>query len=85
MRRSICTFAALLHQEKPSLSKMKLQNNFKEWKFKDPPNYAELPIDENPEYNIPVAVKNAVFSKVWQFSLLLILVVLNVNISSSSS
>lgn len=64
MRRGVCAFAALLQQEKPSIFKMKLNNNFKEWKFRDPPNYAELPINENPEYNIPMAVKNAVFSKV---------------------
>ncbi|CAH2268845.1 jg27172 [Pararge aegeria aegeria] len=38
--------------------------DFKQWKFRSPPNYAELPIDENPNYNEPVAVKNAVFSKV---------------------
>lgn len=38
--------------------------NLKEWKFKSSPSYAELPIDENPEYNVPTAVKNAVFSKV---------------------
>uniref|UniRef100_A0A2A4K2D8 Selenoprotein O n=1 Tax=Heliothis virescens TaxID=7102 RepID=A0A2A4K2D8_HELVI len=43
---------------------MKLVTNFKEWKFRDPPNYAALPIDENPEYNVPMAVKDAVFSKV---------------------
>ncbi|KAI5634205.1 hypothetical protein NE865_13075 [Phthorimaea operculella] len=43
---------------------MKLVSDIKEWKFKSPPNYAELPIDDNPEYNVPVAVKNAVFSKV---------------------
>ncbi|CAB3246115.1 unnamed protein product [Arctia plantaginis] len=38
--------------------------NEKEWKFRESPNYAALPIDENPEYNVPVAVKDAVFSKV---------------------
>ncbi|KAG6443077.1 hypothetical protein O3G_MSEX002685 [Manduca sexta] len=43
---------------------MKLFTDFKEWRFEDPPSYAELPIDDNPEYMVPVAVKNAVFSKV---------------------
>ncbi|KAJ8711252.1 hypothetical protein PYW07_008494 [Mythimna separata] len=43
---------------------MKPVTNFKEWKFRDTPNYAALPIDENPEYNVPMAVKDAVFSKV---------------------
>ncbi|XP_053617364.1 protein adenylyltransferase SelO-like [Plodia interpunctella] len=65
MRRSFCVLASLLHEPKAVKvgGKMKI-NNFKEWKFKEPPVYAELPIDENPEYNVPVAVKNAVFSKV---------------------
>ncbi|PZC83439.1 hypothetical protein B5X24_HaOG207422 [Helicoverpa armigera] len=43
---------------------MKPVTNFKEWKFRDPPNYAALPIDENPEYNVPMAVIDSVFSKV---------------------
>ncbi|XP_047999671.1 protein adenylyltransferase SelO-like [Leguminivora glycinivorella] len=65
MKRAFCVFAALLNDSTVrAVSKMKLMNNFKEWKFKYPPNYAELPIDENPAYNEPVAVKNAVFSKV---------------------
>ncbi|CAK1552374.1 unnamed protein product [Leptosia nina] len=41
----------------------KLISDFREFKFKNP-SYAELPINDNPEYNIPVAVNNAVFSKV---------------------
>ncbi|KPJ11664.1 UPF0061 protein [Papilio machaon] len=41
-----------------------LIRDLKSWKFRNPPNYAELPINEDPEYNVPVAVKNAVFSKV---------------------
>ncbi|CAG4931698.1 unnamed protein product [Colias eurytheme] len=42
----------------------KLINDFKDFKFKSPPSYAELPINENPEYNVPVAVNHAIFSKV---------------------
>lgn len=65
MKRAFCVFTALLHDQKIAVSSMaKLVSDFKEWKFKNPPNYAVLPIDESPEYNIPVAVKNAVFSKV---------------------
>lgn len=65
MKRAFCVFSALLHDQKIAVSSMaKLVSDFKEWKFKNPPNYAVLPIDESPEYNIPVAVKNAVFSKV---------------------
>ncbi|KAL0818565.1 hypothetical protein ABMA28_009004 [Loxostege sticticalis] len=65
MKRTFCIAAALLTDTKPMMvGGRKLVNNFKEWKFKEPPVYAELPIDENPEYNVPVAVKNAVFSKV---------------------
>lgn len=57
--------AALMNEQKHSvIGKMKPVTNFKEWKFRDPPNYAALPIDENPEYNVPMAVKDAVFSKV---------------------
>ncbi|XP_073947942.1 protein adenylyltransferase SelO-like [Choristoneura fumiferana] len=65
MKRAFCVFAALYDHSAPqAVNKMKLISNFKEWKFKSPPSYAELPIDENPAYNEPVAVKNAVFSKV---------------------
>ncbi|XP_045454023.1 protein adenylyltransferase SelO-like [Melitaea cinxia] len=65
MKRAFCVFTALLHDQKITVSSMaKLVSDFKEWKFKNPPNYAVLPIDESPEYNVPVAVKNAVFSKV---------------------
>lgn len=65
MKRAFCVFAALYDcSGLQAVNKMKLISNFKEWKFKTPPNYAELPIDENPAYNEPVAVKNAVFSKV---------------------
>ncbi|XP_060806719.1 protein adenylyltransferase SelO [Amyelois transitella] len=64
MKRAFCVFTTLLHERKVHIgSKMKI-SNMKDWKFKEPPVYAELPIDENPEYNVPVAVKNAVFSKV---------------------
>lgn len=62
MRRALCLLTTLVHEYK-NMS-MKNTKNFKEWKFKEPPSYAELPIDDNPEYNVPVAVKNAVFSKV---------------------
>lgn len=61
MRRSLFALAAL--NQGVLTGKMKL-TNFKDWKFRDPPSYAALPIDENPEYNVPMAVKNAVFSKV---------------------
>ncbi|CAH0758459.1 unnamed protein product [Diatraea saccharalis] len=67
MRRSFHLFTtsvSVAQQKQFFGSKMKLLNNFKEWKFKEPPVYSELPIDDNPEYNAPVAVKNAVFSKV---------------------
>lgn len=57
--------AALMNEQKHSVvGKMKPLTNFREWKFRDTPNYAALPIDENPEYNVPMAVKDAVFSKV---------------------
>ncbi|XP_075983650.1 protein nucleotidyltransferase YdiU-like [Anticarsia gemmatalis] len=65
MRRAFCVLAALMNEQQQNIvGKMKPIVNFKEWKFRDPPNYAALPIDENPEYNVPVAVKDAVFSKV---------------------
>ncbi|XP_063896417.1 protein adenylyltransferase SelO [Helicoverpa armigera] len=65
MKRAFCVLAALMNEQKHSvIGKMKPLTNFKEWKFRDPPNYAALPIDENPEYNVPMAVKDAVFSKV---------------------
>lgn len=65
MRRAFCVLVPLLQENKlsavPTMAKL---SDFKEWKFRSPPSYAELPIDENPKYNEPVAVKNAVFSKV---------------------
>lgn len=65
MRRAFCVLAALMNEQQHNIvGKMKPVTNFKEWKFRDPPNYAALPIDENPEYNVPMAVKDAVFSKV---------------------
>ncbi|KAJ0173323.1 hypothetical protein K1T71_011499 [Dendrolimus kikuchii] len=63
MKRAFCVFAAVLSEQR-SVSVRKMFHNLKDWKFRSPPSYAELPIDENPEYNVPVAVKNAVFSKV---------------------
>ncbi|XP_063832817.1 protein adenylyltransferase SelO-like [Ostrinia nubilalis] len=73
MNRSFCLAAVLLAEHPhipimvgsnfPILNHQKLMN-FKEFRFKESPVYAELPIDENPVYNEPVAVKNAVFSKV---------------------
>ncbi|KAF9796651.1 hypothetical protein SFRURICE_012744 [Spodoptera frugiperda] len=65
MKRAFCVLAALRTEQKQSvLGKMLPVTNFKEWKFRSTPNYAALPIDENPEYNVPMAVKDAVFSKV---------------------
>ncbi|XP_049879450.1 protein adenylyltransferase SelO-like [Pectinophora gossypiella] len=65
MKRAFCVFASALNDQSLKLANnMKLISDFKEWKFRSPPSYAKLPIDENPEYNVPVAVKNAVFSKV---------------------
>lgn len=66
MRRAFCLFAALLKERSPAMvaTSDTLISNFKDWKFKSPPSYAELPINDNPEYNVPVAVNNAVFSKV---------------------
>lgn len=64
MRRAFCTLPVLMNEQKSIASKMKPIINFKEWKFCESPSYAALPIDENPEYNVPVAVKDAVFSKV---------------------
>lgn len=65
MRRAFCVLAALMNQESYKVGNtLKMIKDLKEWKFKDLPSYAELPIDENPEYNVPMAVKNAVFSKV---------------------
>ncbi|XP_022831668.1 uncharacterized protein LOC111360079 [Spodoptera litura] len=65
MKRAFCVLAALRTEQKQSvLAKMLPITNFKEWKFRSTPNYAALPIDENPEYNVPMAVKDAVFSKV---------------------
>ncbi|XP_072934141.1 protein adenylyltransferase SelO-like [Epargyreus clarus] len=64
MRRSFFVFAALLHDHKAAMFSSKIISDFKEWKFHHPPSYAQLPIDRNPEYNQPVAVKNAVFSEV---------------------
>ncbi|CAD0204370.1 unnamed protein product [Chrysodeixis includens] len=59
-----CSTALRTEQTVNYIAKMNPITNFKEWKFRDPPNYAELPINDNPEYNVPVAVKDAVFSKV---------------------
>ncbi|OWR55093.1 hypothetical protein KGM_207108 [Danaus plexippus plexippus] len=39
-------------------------SDFKEWKFRLPPSYVQLPITGYPDYNIPRAVKDAVFVKV---------------------
>ena len=66
MKRAFSVFNSLLRDHTPlSTSAMaNLVTDFKDWKFKDPPSYKDLPINENPEYNIPVAVNNAVFSKV---------------------
>ncbi|KAG7303241.1 hypothetical protein JYU34_011708 [Plutella xylostella] len=62
---SICTVLLKdLRRTMGSTENVNLTTNFKEWKFKSPPNYAQLPINDNPEYNVPVAVNNAVFSKV---------------------
>lgn len=65
MKRSFCLLAALMNEQKFNITnKMKPIANFKEWKFREPPSYSSLPINDNPEYNVPVAVKDAVFSKV---------------------
>lgn len=65
MRRVLSFGAAVLNDPKFAMSGGKKKySDFREWRFRDPPSYAELPIDENPDYNVPVAVKNAVFSKV---------------------
>ncbi|XP_050668404.1 protein adenylyltransferase SelO-like [Leptidea sinapis] len=63
MRRVLCTMA-VCQQKFSMLSLTKMISDFKEFKFKSPPSYAELPISENPEYNVPVAVNNFIFSKV---------------------
>lgn len=63
MKRSLCVFAAIVSEQR-FVSSRKMIKNIKDWKFRSPPSYAELPIDDNPEYNVPVAVKNAIFSKV---------------------
>ncbi|XP_045769997.1 protein adenylyltransferase SelO-like isoform X3 [Maniola jurtina] len=64
MKRAFCVLVPLFQETKVTVSTMAKLTDFKEWKFRSPPSYAELPIDENPQYNEPVAVKNAVFSKV---------------------
>ncbi|XP_013146983.1 PREDICTED: UPF0061 protein Pfl01_0444-like [Papilio polytes] len=66
MRRILCVCVSLLNDHRSIMlgSEKALIRDFKSWKFRNPPNYAELPISEDPEYNVPVAVKNAVFSKV---------------------
>ncbi|GBP89729.1 UPF0061 protein xcc-b100_1894 [Eumeta japonica] len=67
MKRALCLCAVLLDSRKivPMASNLQnLVNNFKDWKFKSPPSYASLPIDSNPDYTTPTAVKNAVFSLV---------------------
>ncbi|XP_045503763.1 protein adenylyltransferase SelO, mitochondrial-like [Colias croceus] len=64
MKRGFSTFHALLHNPREMMLGTKLINDFKDFKFKSPPSYAELPINENPEYNVPVAVNHAIFSKV---------------------
>ncbi|KAL4710080.1 hypothetical protein ACJJTC_016482 [Scirpophaga incertulas] len=67
MRRSFYMVTTVLsvrsHQTSGNM-KTGLLSNFRDWKFREPPVYAELPINENVEYNMRVAVKNAVFSKV---------------------
>lgn len=65
MRRVFCVFSALMNpQSYKGGNTMEPIKDFKEWKFIKNPSYAELPIDLNPEFNVPKAVKNAVFSKV---------------------
>ncbi|XP_041971698.1 protein adenylyltransferase SelO-like isoform X2 [Aricia agestis] len=64
MRRSLFVTAALYKQYGEMSTATAKIVNLNDWKFKHPPSYAKLPIDDNPEYNVPVAVKNAVFSKV---------------------
>lgn len=65
MKRSFCLLATALSEHKHIMvGSKKLLGNFKEWRLKEPPVYAEMPIDEYPQYNEPRAVKDAVFSKV---------------------
>ncbi|XP_045521888.1 protein adenylyltransferase SelO-like [Pieris brassicae] len=65
MKRGLSAFNAVLHcQKEVMLGTTKLISDFKDFKFKSSPNYAKLPINNNPEYNVPVAVNNAIFSKV---------------------
>ncbi|XP_023938029.1 protein adenylyltransferase SelO [Bicyclus anynana] len=64
MKRAFCVLATGVNENKLSASNMAKMVDFKQWKFRSPPNYAELPIDDNLNYKEPVAVKNAVFSKV---------------------
>lgn len=66
MKRSFSALNALFQSQKEVMSgTTELLNDFKDFKFKSPPSYAKLPINHNPEYNVPVAVNNAVFSKVY--------------------
>ncbi|XP_038215311.1 protein adenylyltransferase SelO-like [Zerene cesonia] len=64
MKRAFSTFHALLHNPREIMLGTNLISDFNDFKFKSPPSYAELPINDNPEYNVPVAVNNAIFSKV---------------------
>ncbi|XP_059054830.1 protein adenylyltransferase SelO-like [Achroia grisella] len=68
MRRALCTLTTVRSEYK-NMSGQSAISNFKEWKFKGRPIYAELPINEHPiiedpENITPYAVRNAVFSKV---------------------
>lgn len=65
MRRIICASSCLVYNRKLITSNMaKPISDFKEWKFRLPPSYVQLPITGYPDYNIPRAVKDAVFVKV---------------------
>lgn len=68
MKHFLCLINTVLRTQSATMcalnEKLDLISYFKEWKFQSLPSYAKLPIDENPDYNVPVAVKNAIFSKV---------------------
>lgn len=68
MRRSLPVITTVLNGRSVKMfssdEKWNLINNFKDWKLHASPSYLELPINDDPEYNIPKAVNNYIFSKV---------------------
>lgn len=72
MKRSFCFLSTFLRAKDIAMladgEKRYLITNFKDWRFNYPPTYANLPIKEHLDCTERVAVNNAIFSKVFNFT-----------------